>query len=376
MREVNKIYINYKINIDNSKDKIYNTNVEIFTYRDYIKYQQIYGNKYSILKEDEEEYLLKNEISKKIINNEHDKIFRKILDIKSEAVDFINNSLNLKNKIAEEQIEKYTSSFITDDLKNEESDVIYKLKDKNIFFLIEHQTKVDYKMPVRILEYEIAIIKSAIDYKKFGQKDYKIPKVISIVLYTGKRKWNAKNYINEIQKRFEEFEESEFSKYNVIDINNIPEEKLLKEYNYLSKIMLLEKYKGNDLSEYLNKIAQEIKANEKYYNTQGKEILIILIEQILLTKIGERKTKEILKILKGGNEDMLNCIESAYRENRAYFNNGVKAGMKNGMEKGLLKAKTDIVKELLKIKMPISQISQITHLTEKKIKEIEQEDVS
>ena len=134
MREVNKIYINYKINIDNSKDKIYNTNVEIFTYRDYIKYQQIYGNKYSILKEDEEEYLLKNEISKKIINNEHDKIFRKILDIKSEAVDFINNSLNLKNKIAEEQIEKYTSSFITDDLKNEESDVIYKLKDKNIFF--------------------------------------------------------------------------------------------------------------------------------------------------------------------------------------------------------------------------------------------------
>ena len=255
MREVNKIYINYKINIDNSKDKIYNTNVEIFTYRDYIKYQQIYGNKYSILKEDEEEYLLKNEISKKIINNEHDKIFRKILDIKSEAVDFINNSLNLKNKIAEEQIEKYTSSFITDDLKNEESDVIYKLKDKNIFFLIEHQTKVDYKMPVRILEYEIAIIKSAIDYKKFGQKDYKIPKVISIVLYTGKRKWNAKNYINEIQERFEEFEESEFSKYNVIDINNIPEERLLKEYNYLSKIMLLEKYKGNDLSEYLNKIA-------------------------------------------------------------------------------------------------------------------------
>lgn len=158
--------------------------------------------------------------------------------------------------------------------------------------------------------------------------------------------------------------------------NNISEEKLLKEYNYLSKIMLLEKYKGNDLSEYLNKIAQEIKSNEKYYNTQGKEILIILIEQILLTKIGERKTKEILKILKGGNEDMLNCIESAYRENRAYFNNGVKAGMKNGMEKGLLKAKTDIVKELLKIKMPISQISQVTHLTEKKIKEIEQEDVS
>ena len=64
--------------------------------------------------------------------------------------------------------------------------------------------------------------------RNLDKKTTKIPKVISIVLYTGKRKWNAKNYINEIQERFEEFEESEFSKYNVIDINNIPEEKLLK----------------------------------------------------------------------------------------------------------------------------------------------------
>lgn len=296
--------------------------------------------------------MLKSKNSKMIVNNEHDKIFRKILDIKAEAADFINNSLNLENKITEEQIEKYTSSFITENLKNQESDVIYKLKDRNVFFLIEHQTKIDYK----------------------------IPKVISIVLYTGKKQWNAKKYINEMQERFEDFEKLEFSKYNVVDINNISEEKLFKEYNYLSKIMLLEKYRGNDLSEYLNKIVQEIKFNERYYNKEGKGVLIILIEQILLTKIGERKTKEVLEILEGGNNDMLNCIESAYRENRAYFNNGVKTGiktgMKTGMEKGLLKAKTDIVKELLKIKMPISQISQVTHLPEEKIKEIEKESIS
>ena len=36
--EVIKIYINYKINIDNSKEKNYNTNIEIFTYKNYIKY--------------------------------------------------------------------------------------------------------------------------------------------------------------------------------------------------------------------------------------------------------------------------------------------------------------------------------------------------
>ena len=350
--EVIKIYINYKINIDNSKEKDYNTDIEIFTYEDYIKYQNFLNRKVTILKEDPEIYILGSSKTNKKINNEHDKIFRKILNVKAEAADFINEALNLKNRITEDQIEKYNSSFVTESLENQESDVIYKLKNKNIFFLIEHQTKIEYTMPIRILEYEMSIIKSAIDHKKYGQKDYKIPRVIPIVLYTGKRKWNAKTYINEIQEQFEDFEDLAFSKYNVIDINNIAEEKLLKDNNYLSKIMLLEKYRGNELSLYLNKIVQEIKLNEEYYNTEGKDVLIILIEQILAIEIGEEKAKEIVKILKGGNKDMLNCIESAYRENRVLYNNGVKAGIKTGiktgLEKGLLTAKIEIVKELLK----------------------------
>lgn len=61
---------------------------------------------------------------------------------------------------------------------------------------------------------------------------------------------------------------------------------------------------------------------------------------------------------------MLNCIESAYREKRISINNAI------------LKERTEIIKELLKIKMPISQISQVTHLTEEKIKEIEKNNIS
>lgn len=64
------------------------------------------------------------------------------------------------------------------------------------------------------------------------------------------------------------------------------------------------------------------------------------------------------------DKGMLNCIESAYRENRVLFNNGK------------LTAKIEMVKELLKIKMPISQISQVTHFTEEKIKEIEKGTIS
>ena len=43
-------------------------------------------------------------------------------------------------------------------------------------------------MPYRILEYEIEIMKSAIDIRKVKNKEYKLPLVIPIVLYTGKKK--------------------------------------------------------------------------------------------------------------------------------------------------------------------------------------------
>ena len=56
-----------------------------------------------------------------------------------------------------------------------------------------HQTKIDHKMPYRI--------------------------VISKVLYTGKQKWNVKKYIEEVQERLEGYEEIKLAKYDVVDVN-------------------------------------------------------------------------------------------------------------------------------------------------------------
>lgn len=151
------------------------------------------------------------------VNNEHDKIFRKILDDKKEATKFINKTL--KYNLQENEIEKYNSSFVTEELKNQESDIIYKLKGKNIFILIEHQTKVDYTMPMRILEYEYHIIKSAINKESLGKKGYKFPRVISIVLYSGRKKWNVEEYIEKVQEKIDGYNMQEFTKYNLVDVN-------------------------------------------------------------------------------------------------------------------------------------------------------------
>ncbi len=47
-----------------------------------------------------------------------------------------------------------------------EADIVYKIKDKDYFILIEHQSTIDDKMAYRIQNYKQAIIDSAIDTKK------------------------------------------------------------------------------------------------------------------------------------------------------------------------------------------------------------------
>ena len=85
--------------------------IEVYTYKDYEKYEEhkIDYDKINMLCEDEEPYYIEGQGQ---VQNEHDKIFRKILDDKQEASKFINKTLKLKRKLKEEELEKYNRSFV------------------------------------------------------------------------------------------------------------------------------------------------------------------------------------------------------------------------------------------------------------------------
>lgn len=214
-------------------------------------------------------------------------------------------------------------------------------------------------MAWRILEYVMEIIKSAIDYNKIGQKNYKLPAVIPIVLYTGKSKWNVKKYIQDMQEKIEGYQGLKFGEYTVADINDYTEKELLKENTYLSKLMLIEKYKkGNNFKECIEEIVQEISNNTNKYKGKGKEVLIITLEKILKDAIGKEKTEELIKKLKGDDKEMLQIIETLREE---------REDLKREVRK---EEKQKIIKEMLKRDMPIELIAEITNFSKKKIKEI------
>mgnify|MGYP002549269758 FL=1 len=286
------------------------------------------------------------------------------MDKKEEAIALINQAIKIKLKA--EEIEKYTSSFVSKIFQNREADIVYKYKNKNIFFLIEHQTKIDYSMSYRILEYEIEIMKSAIDIRKVKNKEYKLPLVIPIVLYTGKKKWDAKRYLEESQETLDDVK-IKAGNYNLVDINDFTKEELLQGKTLISKMMLLEKSESTEESiEMLEKIIPNT-------NKEEKELLKRVISILFGEKIGEEKTKELIEKIDGGEGKMLALVDMIRNENKMYINMGRKEGRKEAREEGKIKLKQqclEIAKNLLKINMPISQISEVTKLPEEEIEKI------
>ena len=104
-----KLKVNQVINIDKTKEKDYNkinlTNEVTFTYYDYLKYklfEKMQKVKNTTLHEKEEKYK-RLEQQENRVNNEHDKVFRKILSDKIEVTKFWNEQL-YRRKVAKNTI--------------------------------------------------------------------------------------------------------------------------------------------------------------------------------------------------------------------------------------------------------------------------------
>ena len=372
--------VNQVINIDKTKEKDYNKidliNEATFTYYDYLKYklfEKMQKAKNTTLHEQKEKYK-RLEKQENRVNNEHDKVFRKILSDKIEVAKFLNEQLKINLK--PEDIEQYNSSYINTLMQNEEADVVYKLKSKNEFFLIEHQSKVDYRMQFRILKYEMAIIESAIDEKECKKKDYLYPRVNAIVLYTGKQKWNVAKTFNEAQVPSILEKAIEFAKYILVDINNYTEEKLLETPSFMTKALLIEKAKDNEqIANYIEKIVEIINKDKENYSDNMKEIFKIMLTQIIKNKIGKEKTDEFLNKLNiGGDEDMMAVFETIQQDNKRIYRRGKKdgivEGIKQGISQGIMQKSIEIAKKLLKENFSKEKVANLTGLSEKEIEKI------
>ena len=263
--------------------------MKVFSYGDYIKSIHIVKrNIVNGLAEESEKYSFDTTKGDKIIENKpHDKLIKDILKDKNEIVNLVNKFLKPNEQILEKNIEKYTNSYITRRYKSKEADIVYKMKDIDIYFLIEHQSTVDYNMPYRILNYCIDIIQEWKREQK-GKKIYRYPIVVPIVVYTGKTKWSVSKNYKDQQLKITTYEKYRIDlAYNLIDINLYSTNDLLQKGTMFSYALLMEKSKDKeDLIKYLKLIIN--KENDKEKLDKISNIIIYLFNGIL-EKAGQKK---------------------------------------------------------------------------------------
>ena len=325
--------------------------LRVFTYKDYLIFKHVFPF-HSMLCDRTETYQVEG-------HQIYDKTYKTILSSKEHAVQLINKVLSIKNTpfaLKAEDIERYKSSFITENFKIQESDIVYKKKDESIFFLIEHQSKVDYSMPYRILNYSVEIIRSAVDEEKLKRKDCKIAGVYPIVLYTGNKKWNVRKYLEECQVKLQGVFQKPFAFYYLVDMNEYTETELDTDNTFLSNILLMEKLQTKEEKIHcLEKMIQSKLKNEE------KVMLRQIIQYMLPSKIGKDIANDLIIRLneKRGDDEMSALeeilsdmidekIELVKRRKLEEFREkglsegreeGIQAGRKVGLQEGIREGK-------------------------------------
>ena len=352
----------------------------VFTYNDFLKYME--NEKYErFMLEKVKPYIEEFEKNKTELDKKHDKIFKNILSNKKEAVRFINRKFKIK--LNEEEIELYNKEFIKRGGKILEADIIYKVKNKKIFILIEHQTKNDKFMAFKILNYEVEIMRTC----RGSRKEEKEAVVLAAVIHTGGDKWKAKKRIRQMQddiyKRGEEMlgGMQTIGNYELEDINEYKKEELLEKEGLLYKAMYLEKVKGT--KEFIESI-------KKVYEKIGKEEYEIMNEVVRIALSGNMVTEEIEDLVKElnkkGGANMLALKERIDAEFRGYRERGLRVGRKIGRQEGerigrqegerigrqegIREEKLEIAKNLLNMGYSKEEIIKATGITKEEIEKI------
>ena len=167
-------------------------------------------------------------------HNPHDHFFRQAMSEPKVARAFFQKLLpaNLQKAMTWKSIQLQPKSFITDLGKELIADLVFKTKfgkdSGYLVLLVEHQSKQDELMPLRILKYTCQIIDKHLSKQKGGKP--KIPLVFPMVVYHGKTPYKHTTNINDLVAAPRKLVDQYFLKpFKLLDLTQIPDEKLRKD---------------------------------------------------------------------------------------------------------------------------------------------------
>lgn len=301
------------------------------------------------------------------VDKKHDKTFKNILSDIKEMSKFLSQYLNLE--VNEEDLEKYKNSFITSTYKSKESDMIYKQKDKEIYYLIEHQSTVDKEMPNRILGYSEALIEEI--HRGNSLKKEENPIIVPIVIYTGFQEWTVKTNFSNTQKGEAKYKKYLISfEYELIDISKYNKEELIEKDTKLSSMMLIEKFEtSEDIKNILIDLINKAKDQERI--KWIKDIVTYILSNVL----EKEDISDVLKIIEKKENNSMDdeWIERVKRNNAKIKNDLINQGKEEGKKEGIKETIKAMIKSMLNYNETDEKIINYTKVSKKELEKIKKE---
>lgn len=165
------------------------------------------------------------------VHHPHDSYIRRMLSDMEVAKSLMKSHLppDIVKRIDWESVQLTDKSFVSEDLQQFHSDIIYKFTIDNmvgyVYYLIEHQSTPDELLPFRILEYKVQLMRKHLDE---GNK--KLPIIISECIYAGKQ--SPYPYSTDIYDCFADInmaKENMFKPFKITDLTILSQEDLLQD---------------------------------------------------------------------------------------------------------------------------------------------------
>lgn len=315
-------------------------------------------------------------------HTQHDRLFRATFSIKSEAELFIKNFLpwDINQFLDYDTLELKNSSFINEHLENQFSDIIYACRweesSKSVLltFLFEHKSYPEKYPELQLLRYMLEGYQSQLKQKE------ELSLIIPIVLYHGKKKFNAKPFFEYLELPHPKF--GRFMpnfEFIMADLSKYADEEILAiGMSFLTSSLLLFKHK-QERDFVLHNYREIFIFVEGYKSRQETErFLETLITYVFQSfEIEQEEINEIADDLPKNVADMFvstydKAVESGQIRGvqigtRIGIEKGTQIGIEKGtqigIEKGKIHQSLEVAFSLFgnKNKMADSFISQITH---------------
>jgi len=252
-------------------------------------------------------------------------------------------------------IKKLNASFVSQEFKNRESDVIYEIKSHGqstyIYLLIEFQSTVDRFMAMRMASYVFQFHQQVQENTKCEL----LQPVFPILLYNGDRPWTAPEQFSKLlapsdipKKYLPEF------RYYKIAINEIDKRKLVELRNAVATVFYIE----NSTPKEIDKNHQElIELLKGVFTKEGAMLVDSIVRWMQSAQKIKLKAKPIKNI-----QDLMEVSPMWETAVKKHEDTLIQMGREQGIEQGIELEKHHILIDLLTIKFGKSESA------EKKVK--------